>query len=265
MNNLKFTILIVILAFAFYIVHSTLYINPTSAQNGPSCPAQSPYPRVIEGLISTPDISGSNNKFSNLTGTCVVNQLASFASYKIATYADLKSIYYTQSKASNKIVSNGNILANPANNTLYSYTNTTGVSTTSIISYGINIAVIFVENDLTINNNITGTTGGLVIVVAGDVNIATTVTRIDAVIISSGVIRTAGATCNHSSPVVASQLTINGSLISLNENKNIEFCRKIAGAGNNTLSAEVIIQQPKYLVILRNLFSDTLQKWSEIQ
>ncbi len=102
---------------------------------------------------------------------------------------------------------------------------------------------------------------GVVFVVSKDVIIAPEVTRIDAVIISYGKIFTAGALCSQLTPVLSSQLIINGSLISLDQNNKIEFCRTLS---DNSLPAEKIVQQPKYLVILRHLMSDTYQKWSEI-
>ncbi|MBU1000252.1 hypothetical protein KKE78_02560, partial [Patescibacteria group bacterium] len=106
--------------------------------------------------------------------------------------------------------------------------------------------------------------------VGGNVLIDKSVTQVDAVIISSGKIYTATnasanpiaiTTCSSSS-VPAGQLVVNGSLISLDSSKPIEFCRKLA---NNSQPAEQIIHQPKYLIILRNLFADTMEKWSEIQ
>lgn len=242
------------------ICNPTKSFTTTIPQPITQCRTQIPNPRVKDGLITTPILY---NNFSNTTGACVVGNPASFVPYKIPDYADLKTIYYTQSKAT-KTVETGNILLNPDNNRLYNYTNATGVSADSI-AYGNKIAVIFVEKDLTINRNITGT-GGLVIVVGGDIKIATAVIQIDAVLIAGGKIYTAGgaAGCGSSSPVSAiNKLVINGSLISLDSNKTIEFCRTL-GAGNNTTPAELINNQPKYLVILRNLYSDTLQKWSEI-
>lgn len=126
--------------------------------------------------------------------------------------------------------------------------------------------IIFVGGNLTITTNLThtGSNAGLVFIVKGDVVISPLVTRIDAVIMSSGRIYDAGSGCSHSLPVSASQLVINGSLISLDNNNKIEFCRSL-GANNTTTPAEKINQQPKYLVILRDLYSDTLQKWSEIE
>lgn len=137
-----------------------------------------------------------------------------------------------------------------------------------------NVGVIFVEKDLFINpssSQIVRTVGnaGLVFIVKGNVYIAPTVTRVDAVIISQGTIYTAAtdspcstSQVSESSPGVLIQpLTINGSLIALNDTLPIKFCRSLA---DNTQPAEIINHQVKYLVILRNLISDTWQKWSEI-
>lgn len=123
--------------------------------------------------------------------------------------------------------------------------------------------IIFVDGNLNINTNLTHTSNsaGLVFVVKGNVNIASTVTRIDAVIISTGSIYTAGAGCTTNS-VTAGALTIYGSLISLDANDKIKLCRTLA---NNNAAAEIVKQQPKYLVILRDLYAEILQKWSEIQ
>lgn len=147
--------------------------------------------------------------------------------------------------------------------------------------------VIFVDSDasgnggdLSINTNLTNANNktGLVFVVKGDVRIDRSVTRIDAVIIAQGTIYTATNnlaatpifTCATSTVdklnddiTSISPLTINGSLISLDENYPPQFCRTL-GAANDTSAAEKINQQPKYLVILRHIYSDTLQKWSEI-
>lgn len=125
------------------------------------------------------------------------------------------------------------------------------------------IGIIFVDVNLSINTDLThdNENAGLVFVVKGDIIIAPSVTRIDAVLISSGTIYTAGASCEINS-FSASQLVINGSLISLDPLKPIRFCRTML---DNNQPAEKINQQPKYLVILRDLYSDTLQKWSEIE
>lgn len=132
---------------------------------------------------------------------------------------------------------------------------------------GNNTGVIFIDGDLLISQNNTGSTQeGLVFVVKGNVNIDKDVKEVDAVIISEGTICTAydGTSCldldgNTTTP----QLTINGSLISLNGANPIKFGRSL-GTDDDTIPAEIINHQVKYLVILRDLLSDTYQKWSEI-
>lgn len=125
-------------------------------------------------------------------------------------------------------------------------------------------SLIFVTGNLNINANLINANHntGIVFVVKGDVVIAPSVIQIDAILVSSGNIYTAGADCNINS-VTTSPLVINGSLININPYKQILFCRTLL-LDNDTTPAEKINQQPKYLVILRNLYSETLQKWSEI-
>lgn len=124
--------------------------------------------------------------------------------------------------------------------------------------------VVFVDGNLHFSGDYKYGTDktGAVFVVKGDVNIDTSVTQVDAVIISEGTICTAynGTPCP-STNVSALQLVINGSLISLNPDKPIKFRRTLS---DNSQPAEIINHQVKYLVILRDLLSDTYQKWSEI-
>lgn len=149
----------------------------------------------------------------------------------------------------------------------------TGNLTISGNNAGTRTGVVFVSDNLNITGNyfygsssVTGPvapTIGTVFVVKSNVNIHKDVTRIDAVIISEGIICTAydGTSCPAN--VSASQLTINGSLISINQTDavSIKFHRSLA---DNTQPAEKINHQVKYLVILKDLYSDTLQKWSEV-
>lgn len=262
----KFTVLIA--GFLLLLLYTSYTLHPIFAQNT-ACPSQSPNPRVQNGLISANTVS---NKFSNPTGQCATGNQTSFAPFKIPSYADLKSLYYTQSKSSSKQPTSISSLPSFSGDGIY--TTSTNL-TISASPTGSGTEVIFVEGNLTIGPMASGTqfnygsgNSGIVFVVQGDVNIAQSVTQIDAVIISSGIIRTAGSTCTQNSydASTTGALTINGSLISLNQtNANpIVFCRALLTT-NNHAPAEQINQQPKYLVILRDLFSDTLQKWSEIQ
>ncbi|MBI2074479.1 MAG: hypothetical protein HYT83_01435, partial [Candidatus Levybacteria bacterium] len=93
----------------------------------------------------------------------------------------------------------------------------------------------------------------------GNVYIHQAITRFDGVIISSGTICTAAiySSWNYSyscpyTNIRAPQLVINGSLISLNESKPIQFRRTLdpaAGINNTNSPAEQINHQVKYLVI----------------
>lgn len=228
-----------------------------------NCPIQNTNPRVQNGLISTPNIS---DKFGNPGATCVIGNPAPFAFFNIPGYDAVKSIYFTQSKSPNKTVKTGATLDPIADGYIYNYTNLSGSSTGAagvVYSYS-STAVVFIDGNLSINGNITGASNvGLVLVVGGKITIASGVTRIDAVLISAGKIYTADADCSHTSPVTASQLIVNGSLISLDATNNIEFCRTLLTGNINP--AELINNQPKYLVILRSLYSASWQKWSEIQ
>lgn len=232
------------------------------------CPTQSLNPRVQEGLISTPNITSTN--FSNPEGRCVVDPVkAPFAPFKIPTYEDLKSLYYTQAKATKTEITPP---PDPANQgTLRSALNSHDII---LIKGDLEInadlggtskpAVVFVDGKLsfkTTNFTFGNANSGIVFVVGGNVIIDPLVTQIDAVIISSGTIYTGGAGCSTSSVETADPLTVNGSLISLD--KQINFCRKLSSGGRQ--ASELIKEQPKYLVILRNLYADTLQKWSESQ
>jgi len=61
--------------------------------------------RVINGLISTPDISGSSGKFGNTNGSCVNNTNSSeVPAFRLPIYADLKSQFFTQSKLTSTLL-----------------------------------------------------------------------------------------------------------------------------------------------------------------
>ncbi|MBI2086199.1 hypothetical protein HYT74_02570 [Candidatus Daviesbacteria bacterium] len=250
---MKFPTLIV-----FFLLLVAYLIPSVSAQ---TCTTDT---RVTNGLITTPSVTG---KFGvDLTGKCITSNETSFAPFKIPSYDDLKSLYFTQ-KTGGLLVSKDEASENDIPLNSDSVYNTTGNLTISSNIPGNKTGVIFVEGNLILSpasqKLTTNDSAGLVFVVKGNVNINKDVSQIDAVIISSGIIRTAGSTCTTSAET-ASALTINGSLVSLDSTKPPVFCRTL-GSNDNTQPAEKIVQQPKYLVILKDLFSDTLQKWSEIQ
>lgn len=226
-----------------------------------------------DGLVSSPQLSGI---FNTSSGRCIINDYkAAFASFTLPTYEKLKSLYYTQAKSTGSVAKenplsslpNEGIVLAGGKDHLYYFTGNLALARSNDIK-GNRTGVIFVDGNLTIgpipNSELTygSNDTGLVFVVGGDVVIDKTITRIDAVIISSGTIFTAGEDCL-TSKISAKQLVVNGSLIPLDIQKPIKFCRNL-GVDNETKPAEKINQQPKYLVILKDIFFDTFRKWSEV-
>lgn len=229
--------------------------------------------KVCNGLISTTNLYGD---FSNSIGDSLISPRAAFVSQKIPTYTDLFTEYYTLSKAIKFSTSDS------TNQMFLRFRegSTPEVSRVFYIENNLEISdkppsdakgpgVVFVNGTLKFLNNYTygnaasdGKAAGTVFVVKGNVIIESNVSKVDAVIISEGTIYTAGFGCGRSS-VVTAQLEINGSLVSLSQDKPIVFCRTL-GAQNDRKAAEIITQQPKYLSIMRNVFASTLERWSEV-
>lgn len=260
------------LTFSFCMIIFAPSVSNTQAQE--SCLINLTKPNAKDGLISAPSIVGFYG-----TGVCNQDPSSAFAPYKIPKYADLKSLYFDQSKATTKAVITGNaddeLLANnlgaPA---LKNLIHITGNLVLNGSVAGTNTAVVFVGGNLEFISPMTqfsygDSISGIVFIVQGDVFIDPNITTINAVIISSGFIYTAVTStssppsCSNSPAVVTDNpLTVNGSLISLDPLKPIRFCRTLKLG--NTVASEVVNHQVKYLVILRNLLSDTIQRWSEI-
>ncbi|MDO8619644.1 MAG: hypothetical protein Q7R49_06980 [Candidatus Daviesbacteria bacterium] len=253
-----------VLLFTIYHLPFTTYAQSENCSGGSSTPR-------ADGLVTSPTLSGI---FNTSSGRCITNeQRAAFVSFKIPSYGDLKSIYYTQTnppanvtKHNPQTTNSGSIDLGGNTNHLYLFTDNVNITSPADFT-GNNTGVIFIDKNLTIGPipgnkfNQGGKDSGVVFVVGGNVIIDPSITQVDGVIISSGTIYTAGDGCGTSSQVT-SQLVINGSLISLNDQKPIKFCRKLTD--NSTQPAEKINWDPKYLAILKDTFSDSLQKWSEV-
>lgn len=257
--------------FVLGIIGILVFLPNAFAQNANPCSTTTGTTAIVQdGLVSTKDGGTSVNN-----GACVTGPLVPFnlAIDKIGTYANLKSIYYTQAKSSvNKVqipspVNQGDFTRELARNDIILVDGNLGGNIDFTTGSPNNPVVVFVEGNLLIDRNIGNNlvddnpNSGLVFVVKYDVNIHKDVTRVDAVIISEGTICTAydGVPCA-SANVTAEPLVINGSLISLKQDKPIKFRRNLA---DNSISAEKINHQVKYLVILRHLMSQTIQRWSE--
>lgn len=253
----RFQVIVLITVFVFLLLYPVTYnLKPTYAQD---CGGGS-LPRA-EGLVTTTDLSG---KFGTLGG-CIVDPKTAFVPFRIPTYEDLKSLYFNQAKSSKYTLEgdqSGNIDLTTQDK-LYYISGNLSLDSPSDIS-GSKTGVIFVQGNLNIgpisDKKLGKTNSAIVFIVKGDVNIHPSIIEINAVLISEGVIYTAGGGCQTSN-VPSQPLVINGSLISLHPAKEIKFCRSLI---DNNNPAEIINTQVKYLVILRHLVSDTYQKWSEI-
>jgi len=266
-------VLFLLLVTLFYILSpKPQTLTPTSFAAGTECQVDTSANARASGLISIGADSALTGKFGNPAGICAYDPKAAFISFKLPTYAELKSRHFDQAKDNPTAFVNKNtmITVNPATQAnipmgaaedqLYYLTG--NLELTGNPS-GSRTGIIFIDGNLNISfADITyGTaTTGLVFVVKGNVNINAGVQIINTVIISQGTIYTGGTGCTKSS-VSAPALTITGSLISLDSTKPIVFCRILS---DNSTPAEVINHQSKYVVILRDLFSDTLQKWTEV-
>lgn len=127
--------------------------------------------------------------------------------------------------------------------------------------------VVFVEGNLYINANQTddSDTAGVVYIVNGTIYVDKSVTDIHAILITqseSGFCSSSNAGICEPTGTATSALNIKGAVIYLNNNGEPKFTRTI---GTNTEPAEIVTFDPKYLVILKDLFARDLTIWSEVQ
>jgi hypothetical protein len=245
------------------------------------CTPQSDTTARATDLITTPNLVG--NKFSNTQGICATNTTGgpsiAIPSSKIESYNTLKAAYFTKvnpestasfEKTTANCGSNGivcdqsKIGLTGSKDHIYLVPSDLTISN-NIGGGGTQTGVIFVQGDLNINTDIKDSSNpALVFIVQKNVLINPNVTQIDAMIIAEGKIYTAAISGTPACVTGASgALTINGSLISLNQvdNKAIFFCRDFT---DDTLPAEKILAEPKYFIALKDMFSENRQMWSEI-
>lgn len=304
------------LVIIFFLLFGLLvYISPPKATLAQSCPVGTTNPiRIENGFFTDPNQGGRvSNAYSiialpNVTPYCIADPKATIPQFSIMNYPEMKSLYfdqfpYSQYKKTMVDPTSGSQINTDLNNPLYDshpyrlYI----VQNLSINSASDNIAiasppgkpvVIFVNGTLTFNADFAGSgygpgsdsRGGVVFIVAGDVNVNPAVDTINAVIITSGTFCSAydGIECP-SSLITSSTLTINGSIVSLDgtsdDNGNglsspadpsddppqpPKFVRNLA-LNNTTTPAEAVNFDPKYIVIFRDIFSRDLTIWNEIQ
>lgn len=237
--------------------------------------------KVIEGL-ATGGNSSLSSGFNVTSGVCIFDSKQAYVPFKIPTFNDLRSIYFAQAKASPTTLQKVD-LSDSVNATQSDISSDSLVPQVYLIGGNLDISgpitgnqtkVVFVNGNLNISTpqlTYGGANTGLIFIVGGNAAILPQVVQLDTVIIAQGNIYTAASpdtlTCT-SNGVFASQLVVNGSLISLDSPTsssdvadNIKFCR---ASRDSTIPAERIVFQAKYLSILRNIFSETYQKWTEV-
>lgn len=221
-----------------------------------------------QGLISALSVTGGT--IGNTDQTCVVDPQATYRDFKVPSYEDLENQFYNTSKSTAKRTEQlqGSSLdfGDAADNNGI-YLQTTSMTVSSVTGRGVQI--IFVRGNLTINGNInyadTDSYSGLVFIVSGNINIDSNVTKVNAVLISSGEICTAyisaSSSCS-SGTAYTPQLVVNGSLISINKidlPNPLPAIKLTRNLTVNTQPAEVINKQAKYLYILKGgLFTKDL-------
>ncbi len=258
----------------FSLLMVLIYLHPTIEAATTCGTIGSP---VAGGLVSSPNITG---QFYTSSGACIIDPKAAFVPYNIPSYDSLKSLYYDQAKVKplvtkhspiNGSATQDNIQLTPGKDHIYYVSGTLDIN--SLIG-GAQNAIVFVGGDLNIGplrGNPSATTCvsenyGIVFVVKGNVNIHQSVTGFNGLVIAEGrngySICTAytGTECPATN-ITTQQLLINGSLIALNDANPIKFRRSLP---DNNRPAEDINHQVKYLVILRDLLSDTSLRWGEI-
>lgn len=253
--------IILVFCFGFLVFLPNIPKNNTLA----SCTT----PSTTPALLGTGTTGGGNvlvtAPIANLAtnSLCVTSSTTSVPSFSFPSFDDLKSLYYTQSKASQSLLYS---VTSMSADTAYDITGNLTISSGATISHN---GVVFVEGNLYLNANPVNnpsSSSGLIFIVKGDINISPAVTQIDAFLVTFGVFCSSwiSPACSPSS----NALTINGSVISLGLDSSTntpyppKFVRSLA---DNSVAAEKIVFKPKYLVILKDLLGRNQNIWSEVR
>lgn len=277
---MKFKIIVFILMLAILLTLSSKPTQQASAQTAACAPITTP--RVEKGLVSAPTVAA---KFTNQEGTCVTELPAALPAHDIPSYDKLKLKFYDRAPADIKTdissfpppscVGGNNFCGNKLYHAVSSINiGTSSVPATTLTLTGAGAQVFFIDSNLNINQNLryadSDQNSGLVFIVKGNIYIDHAVTRVDAVLISSGTLCTdsESATCGAGSASASlNPLIINGSLISLGQDDTggSPKLRLRRFLFDNSQPGEIINAQPKYLVILKDLLAEDLQIWAEAQ
>lgn len=301
----RVSIILRVIALAIILPTLAIYYPPPTEVNAQCSAVDSGTIRVSQGIISARDQTSFSPKLGPPNVYCVQGTRAVLPDWALIKYDELKTLYFDQAKTTvptptftkNKLTGDktqANITGLSASDQLYWITSASSnrAATDNDLTLdnditGNTTGVIFVDGDLIIKHDLVhnDVTGGLVFVVQGRILISRSVRRVDAFLVSYG--RKLGATpandinvnpfcsawdgvsstnpnCEDGLANPASQvrLTINGSVISLNAVMVPRFVRQ---KSDGLVPAEIINYQPKYLVILKDIFSRDVKTWKEIQ
>lgn len=261
MKQFLMPVLLIILTIELLLLNFSSTVKPIYAQG---CQASD----LNQGLISATEGITGGGVFGNSQQICITgteaNPLldASYRDFKVPTYDELENKFYNLSRS---IAKKSN--PRPNGDQIFDddgiYLQPTSLNISKATGSG--VQVIFIRGNLYITGNIDYAANdpysGLVFIASGDINIDENVTKVNAVLISSGTICTAYTITTDSclsgtGLPYTPQLVVNGSLISLNKTNipsglsAIELTRNLIN--NQNQPAELINKQAKYLYILRN-------------
>lgn len=268
------------------VLSASLFLYPARVIQAQSCPTSFGTDQTIvsnAGLLTLANPADSGTFNVSATDKCIIGSGASIPK-PFDTYSQIKSIYFDKNKfAGTKTTLVGNQThRNPGGPPVLNFNDNAGTmynvqgnltidASTSPVNFpGGKTGVVFVDGDLTIDQNIIyGTANtGIVFVVGGKINILESVTEVDAYMIDfgrfcSGWLGAADTTCSGDAGA-ENQLVVKGSLISLDPDpaNAPKFVRQ--STNPRTDPAELFQYQSKYLVIIRNIFSADRIIWHEI-
>lgn len=261
LKNFKFYFVILLSTFYFLLFHAPSPSQTIKASTTDPCKVGTP--TRAEGLISATDITATSKFYRAAAGACLVGTGSIYAPFKAPSFQDLLSLYYDRSK---KVSLKKTDLPKDSKFSEDGLYKISGDLKLDKNPTGTGEEVIFVLGNLLVLKDIkyhtSDASGGLIFIVKGDINIDPNVKQIDAVLIGFGSICTSfNGTCP-TGFVSGEQLTINGSLISLNSSdpNALKLRRELA---DNTSAAEQVVYQPKYLAIFNDLLTDTFTLTAE--
>jgi hypothetical protein len=223
-------------------------------------------------LVTALNVAGN---FRSTRNECIRDIGAQFSETQVEDYSAFKTKFYTNPGGTQTITG-----PSPSITNLTRYLSTGDLVLNGVTCPSPGAAVIFVDGNLVIDNNIncgstTNNTQGLLFIVGGNVIISQSVQNIDGFIIAAGansIVCTASTntsnrtSCPAASSVSTNRLVVNGSLLSLAKSvtTSIYFNRILPGVANNTLAAELFNFQPKYYALFRDLMSEPRNQWREV-